>query len=151
MPKNARNHARNSPFPFDDHHQNLIDPYWTWRHSPPQTASGSNQPCCHCSHVRTDRWGKRMFHSISALLAMLIDSDTLKMWNELIYSRQWLTRTLSMEIPVQWSSHLLQRRESYRNHIYNYNHNQNNLKTRSIVDSPNCTNWSPTKKDLVAG
>ena len=46
----------NCPFPFDDHHQYLIHPYRARPHSPPQTASGSNQPCCHCSHVRTDRW-----------------------------------------------------------------------------------------------
>ena len=45
---------------------------------PPQTASGSNQPFCHSSHVRTDRWDVRMFSNISALLAILIESDALK-------------------------------------------------------------------------
>jgi len=69
MPKNARNHARNSPFPFrhvDFHltHECLGPP-----HSPPQTASGSNQPCCYCSHVRTDRWEGRMFYSNGGLLS----------------------------------------------------------------------------------
>jgi len=44
------------PLPFDDHHQNLIHPYRARPHSPPQTASGSNQPFCHNSHVRTDKW-----------------------------------------------------------------------------------------------
>ena len=66
--KNARNHARNSPFPLrhvDFHltHECLGPP-----HSPPQTTSGSNQPCYHCSHVRTDRWDKRNFDHISAPL-----------------------------------------------------------------------------------
>ena len=46
-------------------------------HSPPQTASGSNQPFCHNSHVRTDRWGWRMFSTNSVPLAMLIESDAL--------------------------------------------------------------------------
>ena len=46
---------------------NLIHPYRARPHSPPQTASGSNQPCCHCSHVRTDRWDD-MVSNISALL-----------------------------------------------------------------------------------
>ena len=40
-------HTPNCPFPFDDHHQNLIHPYRYRPHSPPQTASGSNQPFCH--------------------------------------------------------------------------------------------------------
>ena len=74
MPNNARYHARNSPFPFDDHHQNLIHPCQARPHSPAQTASGSNQPFCHSSHVRADRWDG-MFSNISALLAMLIQSD----------------------------------------------------------------------------
>jgi len=50
------------PLPFDDHHQNLIHPYRALPHSPPQTASGSNQPFCHNSLVRTDRWGGRHVH-----------------------------------------------------------------------------------------
>jgi len=58
----------NCPFPFDDHHQNLIHPYRAQPHSPPQTASGSDQPCCHCSHVRTDVWDKRNFSRMSAPL-----------------------------------------------------------------------------------
>jgi len=68
FPKNAGNHATSSPFPLrhvDFHltHECLGPP-----HSPPQTAPGSNQPCCHCSHVRTERWEGRMFYSNSALL-----------------------------------------------------------------------------------
>jgi len=56
------------PVPFDDHHQNLIHPYRARPHSPPQTASGSNQPFCHCSHVRTDRWATWNVDPISAPL-----------------------------------------------------------------------------------
>jgi len=52
----AANSPRNCPFPFDDHHQNLIHPYRARPHSPPQTASRSNQPFCHCSHVRTNTY-----------------------------------------------------------------------------------------------
>jgi len=59
---------QNCPFPFNDHHQNLIHPYRARPHSPPQMASGSTHPCCHCSHVRTDRWDKRKFYHISTLL-----------------------------------------------------------------------------------
>ena len=64
----AANSPTNCPFPFDDHHQNLIHPYRARPHSPPQTASISNQTCCHCSHVGTDRWEGRMFDCMSALL-----------------------------------------------------------------------------------
>jgi len=71
-------HPPNCPFPFDDHHQNLIHPYQARPHSPPQTASGSNQPCCHCSHVWTDRWATWKFTNMSALLAILIEGDALK-------------------------------------------------------------------------
>jgi len=71
-------HPWNCSFPFDDHHQNLIHPYQARPHSPSQMASRSNQPCCHSSYVQTDRWGTWTFSNISALLAMLIDSDVLK-------------------------------------------------------------------------
>ena len=64
----AANSLPNCPFPFDDHHQNLIHPYRARPHSPPQTASGSNQPFCRNSCVRTDRWGSRMFSTKSAAL-----------------------------------------------------------------------------------
>jgi len=70
-------HSPNCPFPFDDHHQNLIHPYQVRPHSPPQTASGCNQPFCHCSHVRTDRWDGRRFSYMSALFAIPIESDAL--------------------------------------------------------------------------
>ena len=50
-------------------------------YSPPQTASGSNQPFYHNSHVRTDRWDD-MFSNISALLAMLIESDALIIYDK---------------------------------------------------------------------
>jgi len=59
---------QNCPFPFDDHHQNLICPHRARPQSPPQTASRSNQPCCHCWDVRTDRWDKRKFNHMSASL-----------------------------------------------------------------------------------
>jgi len=122
MPNNARNHARNSPFPLRhvDFHEQMnawahpthhakrqLDRYTHFhndatksplvtmgrckftpklplplRRSPPnsntpipsptpltpQTASKSNQQCCHYSHVRTDRWHKRKFYPISAPL-----------------------------------------------------------------------------------
>jgi len=132
MPKNARNHARNSPFPLTHVDVHLtyecLDPphspcqmtarslyalphndatncplVTTGRrkftpklplplrrsppksnipipsptHSPPPTASGSNQPFRHNSHVQTDRWATRMFNTMSALLAVLIESDAL--------------------------------------------------------------------------
>ena len=38
---------KNCSFLFDDNHQNLIHPYLFRPHSPPQTASASNQPFCH--------------------------------------------------------------------------------------------------------
>ena len=72
-------HPQNCPFPFDDHHQNLIHPYQARPHSPPQTASRSNQLFCRSSLLRTDRWNMRMFCNISAPLAMLIESDMLIM------------------------------------------------------------------------
>jgi len=48
----------------------LIHPYQARPHSPRQTPSGCNQPCCHSWHVRTNRWavGGRMFNHISAPL-----------------------------------------------------------------------------------
>ena len=49
----------NCPFPFDDHHQNLIHRFRARPHSLPQTASQSIYGCRHCSHVRTDRWSSR--------------------------------------------------------------------------------------------
>jgi len=64
-------HPPNCPFPFDDHHQNLMHPYRARLHSPPQMASGSNQPCCHCSRVRTDRWDKQKFNHMSMMSAPL--------------------------------------------------------------------------------
>ena len=53
-------HLQNCPFPFDDHHQNLIHPFLDRSLSPAQTASGSNQPFCHNSHVRNDRCSSRV-------------------------------------------------------------------------------------------
>jgi len=43
----APNSPPNCPFSFDDHHPHLIRPSFDRLHSPPQTASGSNQPFCH--------------------------------------------------------------------------------------------------------
>jgi len=70
-------HPKICPFPFDDHHSHLIHPSRDRPLSPPQTTSGSNQPFCHSSLLRTERWDKRIFCTISAPLAMLIDSDAL--------------------------------------------------------------------------
>jgi len=61
------NSPPNCPFPFNDHHQNLIHLYRARPHSPCQTASRSNQPFRHNPHVRTDRW-EDMVSKISALL-----------------------------------------------------------------------------------
>jgi len=50
------------PIPFDDHHPHLIHPSLDRSHSPPQTASGSNQPFCHSTlsgQTQIDRWDKR--------------------------------------------------------------------------------------------
>ena len=58
----AANSPPNCPFPFDDHHQNLIHPYQAPAHSPPQTACWSNQLFCHNSHVRTDRCDDMVNH-----------------------------------------------------------------------------------------
>jgi len=55
----------------------LIHPYRARPHSPPQTTSGFNQPFCHSSRLRSDRWGTRMFCTISVPLAMLMESDAL--------------------------------------------------------------------------
>jgi len=64
----------------------LIHPSLDWPHSPPQTASRSNQPFCHNTLCRlTDRpndWqtdGPGKCSVMSAALAMLIDSDVLIM------------------------------------------------------------------------
>ena len=51
-----REFTPNCPFPFDDHHQNLIHPYRARPNSSPQTASRFNQPFCHNSHAWTDKW-----------------------------------------------------------------------------------------------
>jgi len=67
----------NCPLPFNDHHRNLIHPYRARPHSPPQTASGSNQPFCHNTHVLTDRWDGRHFSNMSTLLSILIESVAL--------------------------------------------------------------------------
>jgi len=52
-------------------------PFPRLTHLPPQTASGSNQPFCHNSLLWTDRWGRWMFCTSIALLAVLIESDVL--------------------------------------------------------------------------
>jgi len=70
--------CQNCPFPFDDHHPYLIHPSLDRQHSPPQTASGRNQPFCHNTLSRqTDR----QIHGISdrsipiALMLYYIDSQ----------------------------------------------------------------------------
>ena len=60
----------NCPFPFDDHHQNLI--HRARPHSPPQTASGSNQPFCHNANVRTDRRVEDISVTLALCSAILI-------------------------------------------------------------------------------
>jgi len=67
----------NCPFPFDDHHQNLIHPFRARPHLTPQTASQSIYGCRHCSHVRTNRWSTRKSHSISASLIERRANNTL--------------------------------------------------------------------------
>jgi len=64
----AANSPPKLPLPFNDHHRNLIHPFRTRPYSPPQTASRSNQPFCHNSHVHTDTWDKRMSRNMSASL-----------------------------------------------------------------------------------
>jgi len=66
--KNAGNHARNSPFPLRHVNFHLTHECLGPPHSSRQTASGSNQPFCHCSHVRTDRWDKQKFNHMSSPL-----------------------------------------------------------------------------------
>jgi len=49
-------YPQNCPFPFDDLHPRLIHPSLDLLHSPPQTASRSNQPFYHNSLAgQTDR------------------------------------------------------------------------------------------------
>jgi len=62
-------------------------------HSPPQTASGSNQRCCHCSHLRTDRWLGRMFRTNSAPLSVLIESAAL-----IIPNKQYLNNMKTADL-----------------------------------------------------
>jgi len=56
------------PLPFRRSPPNLIHPFRAWPHSPPKTASQSNQRCCQCSHLLTDRWQGRMFDHINTSL-----------------------------------------------------------------------------------
>jgi len=69
----------NCPFPFDDHHQNLIHPLLDRPLSPSQTASGSNQPFRHssllCTDRLTDRWSRRMFCTIHERSARYADRE----------------------------------------------------------------------------
>ena len=48
-------HPPNCPFPFDDHHQNLIHRFRARPDSLPKTASRSIHVCGHNSHLWTDR------------------------------------------------------------------------------------------------
>jgi len=76
----AANSPPYCPFPFDDHHQNLIHPHRDRPHSSPETASRSNQPFCHNSHVRTDRWDLWQVNHISALLCFDSERHTNKVF-----------------------------------------------------------------------
>ena len=61
-------HSQNCPFPFDDHHQNLIHPFLDRPHSSYQTASRSNQPFrLNTLGGPTDRWSRQMFRTMSVL------------------------------------------------------------------------------------
>ena len=82
---NGTPQIHNCPFPFDNHHSNLIHPFLNRPHSPSQTASGSNQPFCHSTlsgptdrltdtHTQTDRWARRQVSRISAC-ACYIDRE----------------------------------------------------------------------------
>jgi len=50
-------------------------------HSPPQTASGNNQPFCHNTHVQTDRCGTTWSITLALCSAILISSDALISWH----------------------------------------------------------------------
>jgi len=70
-------HPENCPFPVDNRHQNLINSFLDRPLSPPQMASGSNQPFCHnslCADRPTNRWPIQMFGSMSRR-RLLDDSD----------------------------------------------------------------------------
>jgi len=76
-------HPQNCPFPFDDNHPHIIHPFLDRPHSPPLTASGSNQPFCHSTlsgHTdrptdrQTGRWDRRQVYTISAY-ARYIDRE----------------------------------------------------------------------------
>jgi len=74
-------HPKNCPFPFDDNHPYLIhlsinQPHWPpkWHLDP---ISRFATILCRQTDRPTDRWSRRMFCKMSALLAMLIDSSTL--------------------------------------------------------------------------
>ena len=82
-------HPQNRPFPFDDHHQNLMHPFLDRPHSP-QMASGSNQPfwgvtkyCSGCSGRRRSAAEDPKQHPAllrRTKLPLVIDSDWRGIW-----------------------------------------------------------------------
>ena len=118
------------PFPFDDHHQNLIHPYQARPHSPPQTASRSIHPCRYCSHVRTDRWHKRMFYYISTpLIARRANNTACNASNT--------NQTPQLNNCIKASSGLAQ----------NYYERPQTSELRSTFSRPKSTRWFFVKKD----
>ena len=75
-------HPQNCPFPFDDHHQNLIHPLLNRplslpkRHLDPISRFATAHFCGQ-TDLPTDRWSRRMFCTMRAPLAMLIENDAL--------------------------------------------------------------------------
>jgi len=77
-------HLQNCPFPFDNHHPNLMYPSLNRPHSPPETASRSNQPFCHSTlsgPTDTDLFQERLRSVI------LIVSNTLIMTGQQQYHK----------------------------------------------------------------
>jgi len=94
-------HLQNCPFPFDNHHPHLIHQSLDRLLSPSQMASRSNQPFCHSSLLRTDRWATRMFCTISALLDMLIKRDMLIIITIIITDSKSLQQQLTSQISTR--------------------------------------------------
>jgi len=69
-------HPQNCPFPFNNHHPYLIHPSLDRPHSPPQTASRSNQLFCHNTlsghtHKQTDRQTSHMAQCVTFAVARI--------------------------------------------------------------------------------
>jgi len=78
--KKCQKPCQKQPLPLETRGLHLIHECLGLPHSPPQTAPGSNEPFRHntlCGHTYIHRWSRRMFHTMSASLAMLIESDAI--------------------------------------------------------------------------